>query len=160
MVKFTEAIVGFAEIPDEISLCINISNCQNNCIGCHSPYLKENIGEELTCKKLVELINNNKGITCVCFMGVGNDWTALYDLIMYINIKIPSLKIAIYDGNDYFDNDFIELVDYYKVGHYDKDLGPINNPTSNQRLFKVLHEEDYATIEDITYKFYKHETEN
>ena len=27
--------VVFSEIPDEITLAFNISNCLNNCIGCH-----------------------------------------------------------------------------------------------------------------------------
>ena len=44
MLKYTNTQVVFTEIPNHISLAINISNCQNNCIGCHSPYLKENIG--------------------------------------------------------------------------------------------------------------------
>ena len=50
MIKYTDTQIVFSEIPDEITLAINISNCQNNCPGCHSPYLKQNIGKELTTK--------------------------------------------------------------------------------------------------------------
>ena len=68
-VKYTEAVVSFSEVPDEISLCINISNCPFKCPGCHSPYLQEDVGMLLTEAKLNELITTNPGITCVCFMG-------------------------------------------------------------------------------------------
>ena len=72
--------VVFSEIPDEITLAFNISNCLNHCVGCHSPYLKEDIGEELTGEKVSEYIERNSGITCVCFMGEGNDQEALINL--------------------------------------------------------------------------------
>ena len=39
MIKYLETLVAFAEIPDEITLCINITNCPCNCNGCHSSYL-------------------------------------------------------------------------------------------------------------------------
>ena len=69
MLKYVDTLVTFSEIPDEITLCINISNCPCHCKGCHSSYLAEDIGEELNISTLRELINNNKGITCVSFMG-------------------------------------------------------------------------------------------
>ena len=36
------------EIPDEISLAVNISCCPNRCPGCHSPWLWEDAGEPMT----------------------------------------------------------------------------------------------------------------
>ena len=69
MVKFVDTMVTFSEFPDEISLCINISNCPCFCTGCHSPYLSEDIGTLLTKEKLKELIEKNEGITCVGFDG-------------------------------------------------------------------------------------------
>lgn len=69
MIKYVESLIGFREIPDEISLCINISNCPNNCPHCHSSYLKLDIGNILDYNKLDYLILNNHGISCVCFMG-------------------------------------------------------------------------------------------
>ena len=47
MVKYVNTEVVFEEIPDEITLAINVSNCPNQCPGCHSPYLREDIGEDL-----------------------------------------------------------------------------------------------------------------
>ena len=37
--KYTDTQVTFSEFPDEIALCINISNCPWHCPGCHSPEL-------------------------------------------------------------------------------------------------------------------------
>ena len=41
-------MITFSEVPDEISLCINISNCPIKCPDCHSKFLWENIGKEIT----------------------------------------------------------------------------------------------------------------
>ena len=59
MLKYHSSYIGFREIPDEISLCINITNCPNNCKGCHSPWLKEDVGEDLNIESLNTLINKN-----------------------------------------------------------------------------------------------------
>ena len=44
MLKYVDTKVTFAEVPNEISLCINISNCPCKCHNCHSSYLAEDIG--------------------------------------------------------------------------------------------------------------------
>ena len=46
--KYVDTAVTFAEIPDQICLCINISGCQFRCPDCHSKYLWEDTGTELT----------------------------------------------------------------------------------------------------------------
>ena len=56
MIKYYNTEVVFEEIPDEVTLAFNITNCQHNCPGCHSPYLRENIGNELNFKVIDELI--------------------------------------------------------------------------------------------------------
>ena len=45
MLKYVDTLVTFSEIPDEITLCINISNCPCKCPGSHSSYLAQDIGE-------------------------------------------------------------------------------------------------------------------
>ena len=69
MLKYVNTAVTFAEFPNEVSLCINISNCNCLCDGCHSPYLSKDIGEVLSLERLQGLIESNKGITLVGFMG-------------------------------------------------------------------------------------------
>lgn len=73
MLKYTDAKVVFLEIPDEVTLAINISNCPCHCKNCHSSYLAEDIGEVLTISRIEKLIISNEGITAICFMGGDND---------------------------------------------------------------------------------------
>ena len=70
MLKYVGFDIVFQEIPDEVSLAINISQCPNNCKGCHSSYLMEDIGENLSYDNLCRLVDKYRdSITCVCFMG-------------------------------------------------------------------------------------------
>ena len=46
MLKYYNAMVVFEEIPDEITLAINITNCPCHCVGCHSKFLWEDVGTE------------------------------------------------------------------------------------------------------------------
>ena len=69
MVKYYNSMVVFEEIPNEITLAINITNCPCHCKGCHSQFLWEDVGTDLTFEELDRIIKENDGITCVCFMG-------------------------------------------------------------------------------------------
>lgn len=160
MLKFVDTKVVFQEIPDEVTLAINISNCPCHCEGCHSSYLAEDIGETLTTDKLRKLIDNNKGISCIAFMG-GDSYPILIHLFaMYIKGEYPHLKVGWYSGKtEVYEPHLLEYrkyFDYIKIGPYIKDRGPLNNPNTNQRLYKIDHE-FYHNFVDITNKFWKHE---
>lgn len=155
MVKYTETEVVFAEIPDEVTLAINISNCPHNCKGCHSPYLRQDIGNILTEDVLDSLIEKNEGITCVCFMGEGKEPMEIYNLGIHIKEKYPELKIGIYTGGEDIDDFFYGLFDYIKIGPYIEELGPLNKKTTNQRLYKLIQNIHGYVPEDITEKFWK-----
>ncbi len=47
MLKFYNYDVVCQEIPDEVTLAVNITGCPNRCEGCHSPWLWEDGGEVL-----------------------------------------------------------------------------------------------------------------
>lgn len=151
MVKYLQTEVVFEEIPTEITLAINITNCQNNCAGCHSPYLREDIGTELTENVLSDLIAKNHGITCVLFMGEGNDQETLLKLSNAVKTTFPSIKTAIYSGRNMVEDIIYKTFDYVKVGEYKEECGPLNNPKTNQRLYKC----DKDSIIDITNRFWK-----
>lgn len=162
MIKYKEDTVSvvFNEIPDYVSLAIEITNCPGMCEGCHSPWLREDIGEPLTPPKLFELIEQNKGINCVVFMGEGKDPTALKMLAAGITLQYPGLKIALYSGRENVEKDYDYFFDFIKVGPYRKEFGPLNEETTNQRLYEVEKSfgpdgEITATRKDITYKFWK-----
>ena len=142
-----DTMIVFSEIPDEITLALNISNCQNHCVECHSPYLRLNIGDELTEEVLHSLIEQNSGISCVCFMGEGNDSEALINLVQYIRREFPDLKIALYSGREEVENELYDIFDFIKVGPYVENLGPLDKKTTNQRLYK--------NRVDITNKFWR-----
>lgn len=159
MVKYVkeDTSVVFEEIPDEITLAINISNCQNNCVGCHSPYLRKDIGDELTYDVIDELLKENDGVTCVAFMGEGNDSDGLLSLARYVRDE-KHLKVALYSGRDVLNPNIFYNFDYVKTGPYMAEFGPLNKKTTNQRLYKVERESDYSIeIKNITEKFWKNE---
>ena len=151
MLKYVDTKVTFAEVPNEISLCINISNCPCACKGCHSSYLAEDIGNELNNNSIKELINNNKGITCICFMGGDSNPLEVDTLAHFIKINYP-IKTAWYSGRQELSKDInLNNFNFIKLGPYIEDLGPLNSKTTNQRFYKI--EED--KLVDITNLFWK-----
>ncbi len=157
MLKYVDTKVVFAEVPDEITLAINISNCPCQCKGCHSSYLAQDIGEPLDLQHLTNLIDSNKGITCVCIMGGDANSSEVDDIAQDIKEYYPELKVGWYSGRQELSKD-IELsnFDYIKLGPYIEEFGPLNSRTTNQRFYKVSDRE----LINITSKFWKHETEN
>ena len=157
MLKYVDTKVVFAEIPDEITLAINISGCPCNCKGCHSSYLAEDMGEPLDLQHLTNLIDSNKGITCVGLMGGDANPSEVDDIAQDIKEYYPELKVGWYSGRQELSKD-IELsnFDYIKLGPYIEEFGPLNSKTTNQRFYKVNGKE----LIDITSRFWKHETEN
>ena len=161
MIKYKPDTVSvvFSEIPDEVTLAIEITNCPGHCEGCHSPWLREDIGEELTPEVLRQLIDKNRGITCVCFMGEGKDPEALKKLALSIRVRSDyPYKTALYSGRDEVEKEYDTYFDYLKIGPYIERFGPLNKETTNQRLYRI--EEKFGTdfaVEtirhDITYKF-------
>ena len=158
MAKYYNSMVVFEEIPDEITLAINITNCPCRCVNCHSKFLWEDVGTELTFEELERLIKENDGITCVCFMGGDANPKEINDLATYISAKnmcgYKSLKIGWYSGKDELSEDIdISLFDYIKLGHYDEKFGGLDKETTNQRLYKIAH--DKESLIDITSKFWR-----
>lgn len=155
MLKYHSTYIGFREIPDEISLCINITNCPNNCKGCHSPWLQKDEGIPLTYVELKKLIQSNKGITCVCFMGGDKEPWEIKRLASLIKEE-TDLKTAWYSGKDYLMDLSVNIAfDYVKIGPYIEEFGPLDSKTTNQQLFKF----DWKTciLDNITYKFWKND---
>ena len=160
MIKYKPDTVSvvFSEIPDEVTLAIEITNCPGHCVGCHSPWLRDDIGDELTPDKLFELIDSNKGITCVCFMGEGKDPEALKKLAYSIRLRSDyPYKVALYSGREEIEDDLCVYFDYVKEGPYIPEKKALNFETTNQRLYEVVAHMDDGRVEkkDITYKFWR-----
>jgi anaerobic ribonucleoside-triphosphate reductase activating protein len=154
MLKYVDTLVSFQEIPDEISLCINLSNCPNNCPGCHSAYLKDDIGTPLTYVELMRILKDIRGITCVCFMGGDKEPWEIQRLAQFVKEK--GLKVAWYSGKQELHEDIrLANFDYVKLGPYVEELGPLTSRTTNQVMYKIDHIADRPFVVDITSRFWK-----
>lgn len=154
MLKYVNIGVVFQEIPDEVTLSINISNCPCHCPGCHSSYLWKNIGKPLTPTVLDNFIQEyGSDITCICFMGGDAEPFYVNTLARYVHSKHSKFKVAWYSGRTVISSlvnkfDF----DYIKVGPYIAHLGSLKDRTTNQRLYKRVAEDEFK---DITERFWK-----
>lgn len=159
--KYVETEIVFREIPDEITLAINISECPNHCPDCHSKHLWNDIGKILNWRSLKELIQKNKGISCVCFMGGDSDTLTLNFLAENIRNSplFEFLKIGWYSGLEKIpDNIDIKNFDYIKIGPYKKESGPLDNPNTNQKFYEVCRISKLPprfSLIDKTYLFWK-----
>ena len=149
MLKYIPSLtdVVIEEIPDRVTLAVEITNCQGNCPGCHSPFLRDDIGEQLTARIVDRLIEDNYGINCFLFLGEGHDREALFNLAGHIRSAFPGLETALYTGRESVGPEYQEFFDFIKTGPYIEALGPLNRRTTNQRL--------YYHGEDITARFWK-----
>jgi anaerobic ribonucleoside-triphosphate reductase activating protein len=151
MLKYVDAKVVFAEVPDEVTLAINISNCPCQCKGCHSSYLAQDIGTELTFNEVRKLIKKNSGVSCIAIMGGDAEPDKINTLASFIINHYNSIKVAWYSGRQELSNSIdLSNFDYIKLGPYKEEFGPLNSRTTNQRFYKVSDGE----LVDITSRFY------
>ena len=125
------------EIPDEISLAVNISCCPNRCPGCHSPWLWSNEGEDMTEEMLTLLIGKySAAITCFCLRG--GEPLEVMRLAQWIKSRWPHVKTAWYSGKADLPEGFaITSMDYIKLGPYIEALGGLKSPDTNQALYRI-----------------------
>lgn len=156
MLKYTDYDVVFQEIPDEVTLAVNLSCCPNRCVGCHSPQLQSNIGEPLDESVLEGLMTRYEGlITCICFMGGDGDTNELERLARWIASR-NSVCVGWYSGHDLLPQDFdVSSLNYIKLGSYHSEFGSLRHRTTNQRLYKVTAG---GKLEDITARFWSDAT--
>lgn len=151
MLKYVDYDIVFQEIPDHVTLAINISGCPNGCEGCHSPYLMENVGEELTEAALSTLIGRyGSSITCLCFMGGDNSPDEVAALARFTHEQWP-IKTAWYSGQTAFPTDSTAF-DYVKLGRYQHESGGLRMQSTNQRLYARTNTNGWS---DITDRFWR-----
>lgn len=152
MLKYVETDVVFEEIPNEVTLAINISGCPCRCPDCHSKHLWSDVGSNLSYNTIDRLIEENKGITCICFMGGDGDASSVNALAEHIKFFYGDINVGWYSGREEV-SQWVKLknFDYIKLGHFDKKYGPLNRKGTNQRLYRIMNEE----MIDITDIFWK-----
>lgn len=151
MMKYVDEMICFQEVPNETTLSFSISNCPHHCKGCHSSYLAEDIGIPLL-NVLREKMEYHKGlITCVLFLG-GDDEKQADDLLKCVNVcKEYGVKTALYSGATSIPDYLWNFFDYVKIGPYVEELGALDSPLTNQRMYKRVG----SHWEDITKVFLK-----
>ena len=139
MLKYYNYDIVFQEIPNEVTLAVNITNCPNRCKGCHSPHLQQNIGEELDEKRLVSILDKYaSAITCFCFMGGDAAPQRVAELANFVRNYYPQIKTAWYSGCSKPPEDFDKKAfQYIKLGAYIESLGSLKDETSNQHLYEI-----------------------
>lgn len=154
MLKYLNTGIVFQEIPDEVTLSINITNCPCRCPSCHSQYLWQDIGEPLTPMVLDRFMAEYKNeVTCVCFMGGDAEPESVERLASYMHREHPEMKVAWYSGRQRIPAGINRKVfDYVKLGPYIEHLGCLKERTTNQRLYKRAVGDDFT---DITSRFWK-----
>ena len=155
------------EIPDEVTLAVNISGCPVKCPGCHSKWLWEERGDELN-EVTVGIKKKRYGadITCFCFMGGDAEPEEVLRLAQFLKSKYPKIKTGWYSGRPTLPDaanavssrasavssststgsidscslsksPYCKTFDYIKLGPYKEECGGLRSPKTNQRLFKI-----------------------
>lgn len=159
--EYTYPIVSYAvsmlEIPDHIAFVINIGNCTNDCEGCHSKdvmsfccnyKLTKKVPLEKVIKKATKV--HKLGASVCCIMGGTTNYGVTREsLTALINALALIFEegVGLYSGRDAsIDDDLDENgihyyyahytpLTYLKIGSYQKDLGGLDNPKTNQRYY-------------------------
>ena len=150
MLKFHNYDIVFQEIPDEVTLAVNLTNCPHRCVGCHSPHLHLDTGHVLDDDTMDKLLDRyGRQITCVCFMG-GDRTPKEVEAMARRLQEQTKLKVAWYSGNDTMPRNAKQF-DYVKVGGFKPELGGLRSRTTTQRLYRNVN----GKTVDITERFWK-----
>lgn len=135
---YAMAGISELEIPKEKSLVIYISECQNRCLGCHTPFLHYKYGDRL--------IDNFEDIfylyydyfDVLCLLGEGKCGIEEKNEINYYCEFAHKYfkKFALYSGRDCEIEDWMKNFDYVKLGAYKEKFGPLTSKNTNQVLYK------------------------
>ena len=161
MLKVASFDIVFQEIPGEVTLALNLSNCPCHCPGCHSQHLAEDIGEPVNEELLDGLLARyGSMITCVAFMGGDAEPEEVARWAKYVKgLRVTGyglrdtgygLRTAWYSGRMAFPTDETAF-DYVKLGPYIESLGGLKSEKTNQRFYKRVGDE----WQDMTNIFWK-----
>jgi len=146
MIRYSSCTVTLSEMPGYTTLVFSLQGCKVHCPDCHSNYLwDEEAGIPLTTERFISAIGDCDGlINAVLFLG------DIEDSFHYATLaKACNLTTGIYTGKNIEGcDDYFKYFDYVKIGPYDKDLGGLESPTTNQRYIRT------SDMKDLTYLFY------
>ena len=121
LLKYSNYDVVFQEIPGEVALAINITQCPHHCDGCHSAVLAGDFGNYLRDDIGSILKQYGDYITCVLLMGGDQHMSDLVSVLRRIK-RETKLKTGVYSGSDDFGlfEPAFPYLDFLKIGPYKK----------------------------------------
>lgn len=137
MLKYLKLQEVFREIPGEISLGLSISGCKIHCPECNQRELWEDVGSPLNVQSVATLLQQHQGITTLLLLGGEHDIDALTEIFMYAHKRV---KTAWYCGLDILPKNhqgILQYLDFLKLGRFRIEYGPLNDPNTNQKFYKV-----------------------
>ena len=152
MLKYTNTDIVFQEIPDEVTLAVNLSGCPCRCPGCHSKYLWSDSGEPLDGDAIEGMLCKHSGrVSCLALLGGDAAPAEVDSLLAGVRKRHPGLHTAWWSGRT-LPSPQVSLsnLDYLKLGPYLAHLGPLKSRRTNQRLYRVVE----GTLHDITSRFW------
>lgn len=155
MLRYTDTDIVFQEIPDEVTLAVNLSGCPCRCPGCHSKHLWGDVGEPLTAEAIECLLSRQPaGVSCIALMGGDAAPAEVDKLASTLKQHHPNLRTAWYSGRTIISPQVnLDHFDYLKIGPYLAHLGPLKSPRTNQRLYRVRHNLNNS-LQDLTPHFW------
>ena len=147
-----EPQILFQEVPDHVSLGFTITGCQLRCKGCHSKDTwSELAGSPLSDDKFINHIKHYFGlISCVLFFG--GEWQMNELQAKLLIARKYNLNTCLYTGLEEVPTSLKHLLTFLKTGPYIRELGGLNQPTTNQRFIEL------ATGQVLNYKFQELQT--
>lgn len=146
--KYYQYTIVFQEMPDDIALTFELTQCPVCCEGCHSPHLQEDVGEELTLEVFKQIVDRYVGmVSAVLFMGSAynfDDQARLVQMLDYA--KLLGLKTCIWTGENDVCSNLKERLDFLKTGRYIAEKGALGMPGTNQRYVNLLTNESVGVV--------------
>ena len=142
MLRYLEVCLSGLEVPGERSICIYISGCCNRCPDCHYPALQQAENGDLLKDYFEEIITSYlTQATCICFLGEGRAGAQeMRELAAFAKAAgQKGLKTCLYSGRDVSPEKWMLCFDFIKTGSYQKDLGPLSSPYTNQRFYQNVN---------------------
>ena len=156
MLHYVDTDIVFQEIPDEVTLAVNLSGCPCRCPGCHSKHLWGEGGEVLDGEAVECMLKAlRQEVTCLSLMGGDAQPAEVDRLAGWLRKRHPKLHIAWWSGRSLLSPQVsLNNFDYIKLGPYLAHLGPLKSRSTNQRLYRVVG----GCLHDITSHFWQNST--
>lgn len=142
--------VSLNELPGEMAVALVFGNCTQKCKGCHSDYLQTpiftDLWQDLEVLKTKVKKQRDHGATAVVLMGGTTNGVEPGDLEKLIKELATILPVGIYSGlpEKALYHKFlrgIEGLTWLKTGSYIEELGGLETPGTNQKLYQRDNED-------------------